>query len=265
MYYLVLYCISGIIAGFFSGLLGIGGGLVVVPVLILIFDQVAVIPTQNIMQMAVATSLACMVFTTIASARAHAKKKTVLKDVVKAMMIPVMLGTFSGSYIASLFSVSFMRIFFTCYLFFVATQIFLDYMPYCQKNIPGVGILRTFGLVIGVISGLVGLGGGSLFVPFLRYFGTTMHVAVGTSAGLAWSISASGTIGYMFVGYGVSGLPALSIGYIYLPAFLAITIFATCTAPFGVKIGHALPVQKLRKIFAIFLYITAIRMLYTII
>lgn len=260
---LLFYIFCGAVTGFLSGLLGIGGGLVVVPALSITFEYLG-IASASVMHMAVATSMATMLFTAVRSAKSHAKHKTVLSDVVKAMMLPIMLGTFIGSYLGSLFSLTYMKIFFTGYLFLVATQMFFDLMPEAKSCLPKKKNLNILGVFLGMISGVVGLGGGSLFVPFLRYCGQSMHMAVGTSSALAWSIAASGTLGYFIFGYGVEGLPEWSFGYIYLPALLCITLASLLFVPLGVRVAYAVSVSRLRKMFAIFLYITAFEMLSTV-
>lgn len=264
MYLFILYIVCGALSGFFSGLLGIGGGLVVVPLLTAIFEYSIGNSSAHIMHMVVATSLASSIFTAMASARAHAKKNAVRWNVVRLMFFYIILGTSGGIFAASYFSSATLRVIIVLFLFFVATQIFWDLYPKAKQEAPKKILYRIMGTVIGFISSLVGLAGGSLFVPFLRYTGLDMHVAVGTSSALAWAIAGTGAFGYAVAGFGMNNLPAWSVGYINIPAMLGIAITSIFFVPLGVRISHALPVDILKRVFAIFLYITATRMLVSI-
>lgn len=264
MYIFILYIACGALSGFFSGLLGIGGGLVVVPLLTAIFEYSMGSSVEHIMHMVVATSLTASIFTAMASARAHTKKNAVKWHIVKQMFIYIILGTLSGTFVASYFSSASLRVIIVLFLFFVATQILFDLYPKPKEEAPKNIFYRIMGMIIGFISSLVGLAGGSLFVPFLRYTGLDMHMAVGTSSALAWAIAGAGALGYAVSGFGVDNLPAWNVGYINIPAMLGIAIASIFFVPLGVRISHALPVDILKRIFAIFLYLTATRMLVTL-
>lgn len=264
MYLLLLYILCGALSGFFSGLLGIGGGLIVVPLLTAIFEYSMGNSHGYLMHMVVATSLTASTFTAIASTIAHAKKKAVMWHVVKAMVPYIILGAASGIFAASYISSSSLRVIIVAFLFFVATQIYWDLYPAVKKEAPSNIFYHIMGSVIGFISSLVGLAGGSLFVPFLKYTGLNMHIAVGTSSALAWAIACVGACGYAISGIGIENLPTENIGYINIPAMLCIAITSIFFVSFGVRISHALPVDTLKKVFAIFLYLVATRMLVTI-
>ena len=264
LYLLALYIVCGALSGFFSGLLGIGGGLVVVPILTAIFDYSLGNSQEHIMHMVVATSLTASIFTSMASAKAHTKKNAVKWNIAKLMSISIVIGTLIGIFAASYFSSATLRVIIVAFLFFVATQILFDLYPAAKQEAPKNMFYRVMGAIIGFISSLVGLAGGSLFVPFLRYTGLNMHVAVGTSSALACAIAGAGALGYAIAGLGISNLPEWNIGYINIPAMLGIAITSVFFAPLGVRISHALPVNTLKRIFAIFLYITATRMLVTL-
>ncbi len=259
-YLLFLYLCCGAAAGFFSGLLGIGGGLVVVPLLNLIFISQQNVPPDLMMHMAVGTSLSSILFTSVSSSRAHSKRGAVLWDVVKKMAPFIAAGTLAGTAVAGHLSTWGLRVFFVCYLFVIATQMLLDYYPHARKTVPGTAGLAGAGAVIGGVSSMVGLGGGSLSVPYLRYCGVEMHSAVGTSSALAWPIAIAGTIGYMVVGWNAPGLPSWSLGFINIPTTLGIACTSVLFAPLGAKLAHALPVSVLKKVFAVFLYVTAVKM-----
>ncbi len=260
-----LYICTGAAAGFFAGLLGIGGGLVVVPLLTLIFSIQGDMSPNLAMHVALGTSLSSILFTAISSSRAHARRKAVLWNYVKGMSPAIALGTLAGSFLAAGMSSSGLKIFFVCFLLAVATQMLVDFYPKARHTSPGMAGLSFAGLVIGGISSLVGLGGGSLSVPFLRWCGVEIHKAVGTSSALSWPIAIAGSIGYIWTGWNQPGLPAWSLGYISVTATLGIACTSIFFAPLGAKLAHALPVNALRKVFALFLYVTAARMLWTIV
>lgn len=177
----------------------------------------------------------------------------------------IALGTLGGSFLAAGMSGTGLKIFFVCFLLVVATQMLLDFYPRARHSAPGMGGLSLAGFLIGGVSSLVGLGGGSLSVPFLRWCGVEIHKAVGTSSALSWPIAIAGSIGYVWTGWNSPDLPAWSLGYISVTATLGIACTSIFFAPLGAKLAHALPVSTLRKVFALFLYVTAARMLWGII
>ena len=260
-----LYICTGAAAGFFAGLLGIGGGLVVVPLLTLIFSIQGDMSPELAMHVALGTSLSSILFTAVSSSRAHARRKSVLWNYVRGMAPAIALGTLSGSFLAAGMSGAGLKIFFVCFLLVVATQMLMDFYPRARQNAPGTGGLSLAGFAIGGVSSLVGLGGGSLSVPFLRWCGVEIHKAVGTSSALSWPIAIAGSIGYIWTGWDQPGLPAWSLGYTRGTATLGIACTSIFFAPLGARLAHALPVGTLRKVFAVFLYITAARMLWSII
>lgn len=259
---IILYLLCGAAAGFFSGLLGIGGGLVVVPLLTLIFSQQGNINPAVAMHVAVATSLSSILFTSVSSARSHARRGSVDWHFVRGLAPGIVIGTLIGAFGAAYISGFGLRAFFVVFLLAIATQMLLDLYPKARVSTPGVPVLSGAGLVIGGVSSLVGLGGGSLTVPFLRWCGTTMHMAVGTSSAVAWPIAVAGTFGFVVSGWGNSLLPPYSLGYVNLPATLGIACTSVFCAPLGARLAHALPVATLRKVFAVFLYVTAADMMW---
>lgn len=258
------FIVCGILSGIFSGLLGLGGGLVIVPLLILVFEHTHQIPPHHIMHVVVATSLSASIFTSFSSAIAQTRRKCVLWDIVKVMSPFVILGTFLGASTANYFSANFMRWILIIFLFFVATQILFEIYPKKDAENFSKSAYRASGFVIGAFSSFVGLAGGSIFVPFLRYTTGDIHKAIGTSSALAWSLALSGGIGYIISGLGVSDLPKAAIGYIHVPALICIAATSMFIAPLGVRLSHALPVPVLKKVFAVLLYATALRTLVTV-
>ncbi|GAB7078451.1 sulfite exporter TauE/SafE family protein [Megalodesulfovibrio paquesii] len=257
---IIMYVIVGALAGLLAGLFGIGGGLVIVPMLLFCFARQG-IPNDVIMQIALATSMASICFTSVSSFRAHHRRGAVDWNIVKGIAGGVLLGTFLGSFVASALPTATLKVFFVIFLYYVATQMLLGKQPKATREIPGLGKLLGAGGVIGVVSALVGIGGGTLSVPFMVWHNVPLHRAIGTSAAIGFPIAVAGTLGYIVNGAGVEARPDYSLGYIYLPALLGIVIVSVITAPWGVKLAHSLPVGKLKKAFAILLYVVGTRML----
>lgn len=257
---LLVYSLVGSVAGVLAGLFGIGGGLVIVPMLVLAFEWQGVSP-DLIMHVALATSMASIVFTSVSSARSHNKRGAVIWSVVRRIVAGILVGTFLGTFIASQLSTGFLKIFFVVFLYWVAYQMLLGKKPSPSRQLPGTGGMFGTGNVIGVVSSLVGIGGGTLSVPFMVWCNIPIHQAIGTSAAIGFFIAVAGTLGYVVNGLSVTGLPAYSVGYIYLPALAGIVIVSVFTAPLGVRLAHSLPVGKLKKCFAVLLLVVGTRML----
>ena len=162
-------------------------------------------------------------------------------------------------------STTFLKGFFCLFLYFVATNMLLGKKPKAGRELPGVAGMNGMGGLIGVVSSFVGIGGGTLSVPFMLFCNVEGHRAVGTSAAIGLPIALSGALGYLFNGLGEASRPEWSLGYLYLPALFGIVAASVCTAPLGAKIAHALPVDKLKKLFALFLYVVATRMLWKLV
>ncbi|EGJ49859.1 sulfite exporter TauE/SafE family protein [Desulfocurvibacter africanus] len=256
----LVYLGVGAGAGILAGLLGVGGGVVIVPALVFAFTGLGY-PAEHIMHLALGTSLASIMFTSISSFRAHHKRGAVLWSVVKAITPGIIVGTYAGSYVASMLSTGFLKGFFVAFLYWVSIQMLLNIKPKPKRALPGTPGMFAAGSTIGVVSSLVGIGGGSLSVPFMTLCNIPMHTAVGTSAAIGFPIAVAGAVGYLVNGLSAQGLPPMSIGYISMPALIGVAGMSVLTAPLGAKLAHALPVDKLKKIFALLLIITATRML----
>jgi uncharacterized membrane protein YfcA len=261
---IMLYLICGVLAGLWAGLLGLGGGLVVVPLLHYIFQHSAAVPEELSLRLAMGTSLASILFTAASSTRAHARRGAVLWDIVRPLAPPLALGTALGSVVAAALPVWGLKVFFAFFLVAVAVQMLADYYPASRGSPPGRALLNGAGLFIGGVSSLVGLGGGSLAVPFLRWLGIDLRRAVGTSAALGWSIAAAGSLGYAINGLGAPGLPPHCLGYVSLPATLGVAVASVFFAPLGARLSHAMPVKTLRMIFAVCLTLLAVRLAWDI-
>ncbi|HOW48423.1 MAG TPA: sulfite exporter TauE/SafE family protein [Rubrivivax sp.] len=252
----------GLGTGFLAGLLGIGGGMIMVPFITLIMGQRGVAPDLAV-KIAIATSMATIVFTSISSVRAHHKRGAVRWRLVGGLAPGIVAGSLVGSLgVFALLKGSALAIVFALFVGFSATQMFLDRKPAPTRQMPGTAGQFAAGGGIGFLSGLVGAGGGFISVPFMTWCNVPIHNAVATSAALGFPIAVANVAGYVIGGRGVAGLPAGSAGYIWLPALVVIASCSVFTAPLGAKAAHSLPVAKLKRVFASVLYLLAAYMLY---
>jgi uncharacterized membrane protein YfcA len=252
----------GIGTGFLAGLLGIGGGMLMVPFLTIILSGQGVAPDLSV-KMAIATSMATIIFTSLSSVRAHHKRGAVRWDIVKRLAPGIVIGSMIGSMgVFALLKGSYLAIFFGLFVGFSATQMFLDKKPKPTRQMPGTGGQFAAGGFIGFLSGLVGAGGGFISVPFMTWCNVAIHNAVATSAALGFPIAAANVIGYVVSGMKVENLPPASFGYIWLPGLIVIAVCSFLMAPVGARAAHALPVGRLKRIFASILYALAAYMLW---
>ena len=244
----------GLATGYLAGLLGIGGGMLIGPFLTLILSHRG-LPADLAIKMAIATSMATIVFTSISSVRAHHARGAVRWDIVKGLAPGIVLGGMIASIgIFSVLKGSWLAIFFALFVGFSATQMFLDKKPKPSRQMPGTVGQIAAGTVIGCLSGLVGAGGGFISVPFMVAHNVVILNAVATSAALGFPIALANTLGYVVSGSGLTDLPPYSLGYVWLPGLAVIATCSVLTAPLGAKMAHQLPVAKLKKVFATVLY-----------
>jgi uncharacterized protein len=252
----------GIATGFLAGLLGIGGGMVMVPFITIIMSNRGIAPDLAV-KMAIATSMATIIFTSISSVRAHHRRGAVRWDIVKRLAPGIVLGSIVGSLgVFALLKGSYLAIFFGLFVGFSATQMFLDKKPKATRQMPGTAGQLAAGGFIGFLSGLVGAGGGFISVPFMTWCNVAIHNAVATSAALGFPIAVANVLGYIVSGQSLQNLPAGSFGYIWLPALAVIAVCSVFTAPLGAKAAHNLPVAKLKRVFGSILYALAAYMLW---
>jgi uncharacterized protein len=252
----------GLCTGFLAGLLGIGGGMIMVPFITVILSGRGVAPDLAV-KMAIATSMATIIFTSVSSVRAHHKRGAVRWDIVKLLAPGIVIGAALASLgVFSLLKGSSLALLFAAFVAFSATQMLLNKKPQAARTLPGPAGQLGAGTVIGFLSGLVGAGGGFVSVPFMTWCNVAIHNAVATSAGLGFPIALANALGYVVSGQGVANLPPGSLGYVYLPALVVIGIASVLMAPVGVKAAHALPVASLKRVFASILYGLAAYMLY---
>lgn len=252
----------GLLTGFLAGLLGIGGGMVMVPFLTLMLGDQGVSPDLAV-KMAIATSMATIIFTSVSSVRAHHKKGAVRWELVKGLAPGIVMGSFLASMGAfAALKGSYLALFFALFVGFSATQMFLDKKPAPNRQVPGTPGLLGAGGVIGFLSGMVGAGGGFVSVPFMTWCNVAIHNAVATSAALGFPIALANVIGYVVAGQGIPNLPEHSIGYLWLPGLVVIASCSVFMAPVGASAAHKLPVKQLKRAFASVLYLLAAYMLY---
>ena len=258
---IIAFLVLGSATGFAAGLLGIGGGMLLVP--FITFLMVAKeFPKELIIHMAIATSLATIMFTSVSSVRAHHKRGAVKWTIVKLLAPGILIGSWVGPWIGKQLSSSGLALFFAAFVAFSATQMLLDKKPPPSRDLPKAPGMLGAGGIIGVLSGLVGAGGGFISVPFMTWCNVKIHNAVATSAALGFPIALAGTLSNIYYGMNTPGLPAGSLGFIYLPALLVISVASVITAPLGARTAHNLPVKSLKRVFAVMLYALAAYMLY---
>jgi uncharacterized membrane protein YfcA len=252
----------GLLVGFVAGLLGVGGGLIIVPVLIFLLHAQGLAAGME-PQLALGTSLASILFTSLSSVRAHHRHGAVEWPLVRRITPGIVLGTLAGAMLAAQMSATLLKGVFVVFLFYAAIQMWLDFKPAPHRGLPGRMGSTLAGGVIGAVSSWVGIGGGTLSVPFMLWHNVTLHRAIATSAAIGFPIALAGAVGYMAGGRGVSSLPAGSVGFVYLPALAGIVLGSVLTAPLGARTAHRLPVRPLKRIFALLLLVLALRMLWT--
>ena len=252
----------GLVAGFLAGLLGIGGGMLMVPFLTYMLSHRGV-DANLAVKMAIATSMATIIFTSLSSVRAHHKKGAVRWDLVKGLAPGIVLGSMLGSLgIFALIKGTSLALFFAIFVGFSATQMFLDKKPSASRQMPRFAGQLSAGGFIGMLSGLVGAGGGFISVPFMTWCNVAIHQAVATSAALGLPIAVANVFGYIIAGLKLDQLPPYSFGYLWLPALGVIASCSVLMAPVGASVAHKLPVKKLKRVFASLLFSLAFYMLY---
>jgi uncharacterized protein len=251
----------GCAMGFSAGLLGIGGGMLLVPLMTFLLTAKK-FPSELIVHMAIATSMATIMFTSLSSLRAHHKLGAVQWRIVVALAPGILLGSCGGAWIGAQLPARGLALFFAVFVALSATQMLWNKKPAATRELPGIPGMFAAGGIIGVLSGLVGAGGGFISVPFMTRCNVKIHHAVATSAALGFPIALAGTLSNMYFGMQASGLPDGSLGFVYLPALLVVSLASVSTAPLGARTAHRLPVQRLKQVFALMLYTLAAYMFY---
>jgi uncharacterized membrane protein YfcA len=249
---LCLFLSLGAIVGVIAGLFGVGGGLLIVPALIWGLPSVGVSP-QHATHIAVGTSLATIVLTSIAAIRAHQKRGAVLWREVGLLTPGILLGAWLGGILAGGLEGERLQLIYGLFATLVGLHLFFGGKAKTHSLNPGRWLMGLAGGLIGLVSALVGIGGGTMTVPFLHTAGVEMRKAVATSSACGLPIALAGALSFIFVGWGLEGLPAGSSGYVYWPVVLSIVVTSTLFAPLGATLAHRLPADRLKRVFAVFL------------
>lgn len=258
-----LACLAlGALVGFFAGLFGIGGGLMMVPVLLWLFEAQGL---PQAMHLALGTAMAAILYTAASSAYAHHRHGAVNGGIVRSLTPWLLLGTLLGTLFASHVPAAWLTLFFALFVYFAGSQMLFGFKPKPSRQLPGrlgMGLVGTF---IGAISSLVSIGGGTISVPFMLRHNIPLRTAIGTSAALGFPIALGGTLGYIVTGMTLhKGLPETTLGFVHLPALFLLAAGSLFTTPLGARAAHRLPVDKLRRGFALLLFVLATRMLWKV-
>jgi uncharacterized membrane protein YfcA len=260
MQWWLAYLAIGSVVGFFAGLLGIGGGMVMVPMLAWAFTAQG-LAAEHIVHLALGTAMATIMFTSVSSMRAHHAHDAVDWKVARAMAPGILTGSFLAALAAGLIATRPLAVMFTLLVFYAATQILFDLRPKRSRELPGPTGVFAAGAGIGAISSLLAAGGAFMCIPFLAWCSVPLRRAIGTAAAVGLPIAVAGTAGYVLQGLRVAGLPPATLGYVYLPALALVVITSMLAAPLGARVAHRVPVKRLRIVFAMVLYALAARML----
>ena len=255
--------VLGAFIGFMAGLLGIGGGIIAVPVLLFLLPKAGVIP-DHLTHVAIATSLAAIILTSLSSAKAHHSRGNVPWPLLKIMLPGFVFGALSAGFISSLFSAATLKQAFAIFVIIMAIQMVFPFKaPEVERQLPKPSYLFIAALLIAIIAALMGIGGGVLLVPFLCWCGVQMRHAIGFSSVTGFMIALFGSISYVLAGWGAEGLPDYMLGYIYLPALVGIVCTSIFMAPVGAKAASLWPTPTLKKIFALMLIFTGLKLALT--
>lgn len=246
------YAVLGVFAGIIAGLLGVGGGLIIVPILVALYTAQG-FAADLTMQLAVGTSLATIVFTSLSSMRAHHRRGAVDWPVMLQLSAGILLGAWLGGVLAQWLGGALLGLLFGGFELAVAVQMGFGHSPAAHRGPPGRARNALAGGLIGAVSALLGIGGGTLTVPYLVWHKVSVRRAVGTSSACGLPIALVGALGFVLVGHGVDGLPAGSSGFVYWPAAAAISAASVASAPLGAWLAHRIDPASLKRLFALFI------------
>lgn len=257
------YLALGAGAGFLAGLLGIGGGGMIVPILVSIFIAQG-FPLESVLHLSLGSAMAVMTVTSVSSLLAHHRLGGVRWDIFSMLVPGIVLGAFGLTFIAAAVPTVPLAIFFSLFMGFTAVQMMLDVKPAPGRELPGKLAVASVGFGIGGISSLVAIGGAALSIPFMVWCNVRLQQAIGTAAAIGWPVAAAGTLGYVLNGYGQAGLPPGSFGYVYLPACVLVAAAGVLTAPIGARLAHRLPVARLKRFLALFFLMLSLKMVHSV-
>jgi uncharacterized membrane protein YfcA len=258
---IAMLLLCGSISGFLAGLLGIGGGMILVPFMIVLFNHLG-FSQSVIVHMAIATGMATILFTTSSAIWAHHKHNSIDWKLVAALSPGLVFGgLIGGSELFEVLKTSWLSLFFAIFIIYSSVQMLINKKPKPGRDLPGSLGLFSFGALAGTLASLVGAGGAIVTIPFMLWCNVKPHVAMASSSGLGFPIAAAATIGYMYGSWGDPNLPAGSLGFVYLPAVACIVVVSVFTAPFGAKLARKLNVTQLKRVFGVMLFFLAAFML----
>lgn len=261
MEWLVGYLAVGAVMGFFAGMLGIGGGALIVPLVMMLFEAQD-LPRAHILHLAVGTAMAAVLFTSISSLRAHAARGAVRWDVFRRLTPGILLGGLVGGLIAGILPTRWFALVFTGLVYYAATTMLFEFKPKASRQLPGSIGMFVAGAAISGFSALVAIGGAVMSIPLMVFCNVPILHAIGTAAAIGFPIALAGTAGYVLSGWNLAGLPPGSFGFVYLPALAGIILASVLTAPMGAAVAHRVPARRLRQIVAVLFYFLATRMLF---
>lgn len=252
---------AGMVSGFLAGLLGIGGGIITIPVLFFVFGELGT-PIEWRMHAAIGTSLAIIIATNVSSVRAHHKKAGVNWELAKTWAPAIVVGTVAGSFFATTLKTIELVYTFATIAGLLAVKMMLPFDKLKLGSAPPSGVYKYVNpAVIGFFSAIMGIGGGSFSVPYMTLYGVKIHTAVGTASLLGLFISLTGSIGYLATGETIANLPGGFLGFIHWPSALVVSLTAVVMAPVGARVAHMLPKALLSLVFGIFLIVAIARMI----
>lgn len=256
----VYFLLIGSFVGVAAGMFGIGGGAILVPLLTSIFISLQM---PQAIHLALGTSMSTIIITSFSSLRAQDKKGCVEWGVFKLIVPGVLVGTFLGTFLASNIKSLYLGIFFAIFMLFVSLQLFFSKQPKTSTNLLASKFQILAGFIIGGISSLVSIGGGTLSVPYLSWQGIDIKKAIGTSSAIGFPLAIAGSFGYVYNGLLDESLSVdYAVGYVYLPAVFFVALASYLTAPLGVKLMHKLPSKNIKKIFSFIPFALSLKMLY---
>jgi uncharacterized protein len=259
----ISYLLLGAIVGLLGGMFGIGGGTILVPVLLFMFEAQH-FPPAHAMHLALGTSMATILFTAFSSMLKHHQHGAVNWRVVRDITPGILIGTGIGTAFATNISPHFLGIFFALFMYFAATQILFNLRPHASRQLPGKVGMTMAGMFTGWLSSLVSIGGGAVIVPFLIWCNVTLRNAIGTSAAIGFPVAIGGTIGYVATGMRNPALPEFCLGFVYLPALFWVALTGVIMAPLGAKATHHMKMGMLRNLFALLQIALATKLLFKI-
>ena len=258
---LAIYFLFGAVVGLWAGLMGAGGAILLVPILHFTLGLQNVDPSL-IHHMAIATTMANILFTSCVATYTHHKRGVVPWKTVAWMVPGLLLGSFAGSYGTAYIPARPLTLFFACFLVYAGAQMFVEVRPKASRHLPGKGGQVAMGMFIGALSGILGVGGAALTIPMLLICGLPLLSVIAASGAFGFPIAVAGCIGYMLTAWGHPGLPAYSLGYIYLPALLGLVPASMLFASLGVRLAHAMPQKRLRQCIGVLILSMAARMIW---